>query len=268
MNRVTADGSRTGVARPEYELLVTGVGFEPERAGGIDARELLQRDGAVVLSGYPAYPDSLVLAAAEILGTRLQRLFTVRRAGAEHADRIALHTDGFNVVVDVHGQPRRLRDPDEDYVLIQCARRADCGGASLVADAYRLLDRLRDDQPELWDFLTTAEVDYFGSWGDMPAVPRTPWICRHVEYTRAGRCVVRANDGAQPAAHENRCDAHEEMLDRYADIRATLAASAPRVELQEGEILVVDNYRCWHGRDAHETPRLVYIMTVKTVDAM
>lgn len=58
------------------------------------------------------------------------------------------------------------------------------------------------------------------------------------------------------------------MLDLFADLRATLAASAPRVCLRAGEILVVDNYRCWHGRDAHDGRRLVYITTVKTVDAI
>jgi hypothetical protein len=36
----------------------------------------------------------------------------------------------------------------------------------------------------------------------------------------------------------------------------------PRFALAEGEILVLDNHRCWHGRDAHARERLVRILTV------
>lgn len=58
------------------------------------------------------------------------------------------------------------------------------------------------------------------------------------------------------------------MLDLFADLRATLAADAPRVKLRDGEILVLDNYRCWHGRDPHEGARVFNIMTVRTTGAM
>ncbi len=268
MSRVSADGSRWGVAQSAFETLVAGVGFEPERARGPQARELLDRDGAVVVTGYPPEPDSLVRAAADLLGTRLQRVFPVRERGADHSDRVRLHNDSHNVVVNIHGRATQLRDPNEDYVLIQCAQQAESGGESLLADGYLLLDRLRDQEPQLWNFLTTIDVDLYGSWGDQPAVPRTPYVCRHHEYTRAGRRIARANQGAQPLPRDPHWVDHERMLDLFADIRATIEESAPRVKLDDGDILVVNNYRCWHGRDAHETPRLVYVMTVKTVDAM
>jgi gamma-butyrobetaine dioxygenase len=247
---------------------VTGVGFEPEHAWGSQARERLERDGAVIVAGYALGPDGLVRAAADLLGARLRQLFPARALRAEHSDQVALHNDSFNIVVDIHGRATQLRDPDEDYVLIQCVQRAHSGGESLLADGYLLLDRLRDHQPQLWDFLTNADVDFYGSWGDQPAVPRTPCVCRHHEYTRGGRRIVRANQGAQPMPREPHWAEHERMLDLYADIRATLAVSAPRVPLDSGDILVVDNYRCWHGRDAHHTPRSIYVQTVKTVDAM
>ncbi len=256
------------MAQAEFAPLVAGVAFEPERARGSRARELLDRDGAVVVPGYAPEPDSLVRVAADLLGTRLQRVFPVRERRAEHSEQARLHNDSYNVVVNVHGRETQLRDPNEDYVLIQCAQRAEIGGDSLLADGYRMLDRLRAAEPELWNFLTRVDVDLYGSWGDQPAVPRTPYICRLHEYTRGGRRIARANQGAQPMPRDPHWPKHERLLDRFADIRATIEVSAPRFRLDDGDILFIDNYRCWHGRDAHETPRIVNVVTVKTVDAM
>lgn len=142
------------------------------------------------------------------------------------------------------------------------------GGSSLIADGYRVIDMLRDAHPELWEFLTTVDVDFYGVWPPQRGVPATPQVCRHVEWTRTGRRIVRANQGARPMPREPRAEHQEAMLDLFADLRATLATDAPRVTLRDGEILLVDNYRCWHGRDPHDTPRLVRIMTVRTTNAM
>ncbi|MGH3755285.1 MAG: TauD/TfdA family dioxygenase [Pseudonocardiaceae bacterium] len=268
MSKITVDGTRVGDVREEFRLLVSGTAFQPERAGGTGARAVLERDGAVILSGLPPEPDSLVLAAAEVLGTRLRRLYPVRERGSDRDDRIHLHNDSHQVVVNVHGRPTQLRDPDEDYVLIQCVHQASRGGSSVVADGYRLVDRLRDAHPDLWEFLTTVDVDFYGGWGSQRGVPTTPQVCRHVEWTRGGRRVVRANQGARPMPRAPQAEHQEAMLDLFADIRATLAAGAPRLTVRDGEILLLDNYRCWHGRDPHDTPRLVRIMTVKTTGAM
>lgn len=58
------------------------------------------------------------------------------------------------------------------------------------------------------------------------------------------------------------------MLDLFADVGATLGAHAPRFMLHEGEIPFIDNYRRWHGRDPYESLRLVYILNVRSTDAM
>lgn len=268
MSTVTATGHRHGDMRDGPASLFAGVGFVPQRARGGAARTLLDRDGAVILTGYPPAPDSLTRSAADVLGTRLRELFPIRERAADCDDRVHLHNDSHNVVADVHGRTTRFRDPDEDYVLVQCVNQASCGAASVIADGYRFVDRLREAYPPLWEFLTTVDLDFYGSWGLQRGVPATPQLCRHVEYTRGGRRVVRANQGARPLPRDPRATNHEAMLDLFADLRASLAAGAPRVPLHDGEILLVDNYRCWHGRDPHESPRLVRVMTVKTTDAM
>jgi gamma-butyrobetaine dioxygenase len=64
--------------------------------------------------------------------------------------------------VDVHGRSTRLRDPDEDFLLMLCSGPAPEGGDSVLVDGYALLDALRTGLPELHAFLTGTDVDYFG----------------------------------------------------------------------------------------------------------
>lgn len=273
MSTVMPTGTRLGETREDLEPIGSEAAFVPGRARGADARALLARDGAVLLDGLPPVDDSLVLAAAEMLGTRLAQVYPVRERGADRGDHIQLHNDSHHIAVDVHGRTTRLRDPDEDYVFLQVVRQAPSGGASVMVDAYRVIDTIGDACPELAEFLTTVDVDYYGAWDPHRGVPPTPQLCRHVEWTRAGRRIVRANQGARPVwrgvgVHEPWARRQEAMLDLYADLRATIAAGAPRFTPREGDVLVTDNYRCWHGRDPHDGPRLVNIMTVRTVDAM
>ena len=254
----------------KFDAVVDGIGLVPERVAATDgegARKLIQRDGAVVLTGAPVSPDSLVVAAAHVFGAGLRRVFPVRHRGSEAGGTVAFHTDGFNVVVDVGGVPTRLRDPNEDYVLIQAAKRAAEGGRSVVADASALVARLREHDPELYGFLAGADVDYFGAWTGLPGVPKAPYVCRHLEWTRAGRQIVRINGGARPLPRDPNAERIEEFLARYTALAEAAFAAAPRVDLAEGEILLVDNYRCWHGRDPHQGERLVYILTLLTDQA-
>ncbi len=77
MGQATEMGRRNGAVGPELQSIVEGVDFVPERLPRTDtsaARGLLERDGAVILSGWPEEADSVVNAAAAVLGTRLREL--------------------------------------------------------------------------------------------------------------------------------------------------------------------------------------------------
>jgi gamma-butyrobetaine dioxygenase len=203
-----------------------------------------------------------------VLGSRLRQLFPPRLRRAADAGPVPLHADSLDLVVDVGGVPVRHRDPDEDHVLIQCVRAPASGGESFVADAYRFTDECRTADPELWEFLTGADVDLYGAWApELRGLPATPRVARHVEYTRTGRRIVRRTDGAAPL-HRDPAAAHvRAMLDRFEKTVHALADGLPRFALAEGEILLLDNYRCWHGRDAHTGDRAVRILTLRTADA-
>lgn len=136
----------------ELAELIAAAGLVPERAGDTQANALLGHDGAVILTGRTDEPVELVAAAAAILGTRLRRLFPIRRQAADGAVHVVLHVDGANVVVDIDGRSVRLRDPDEDYLLMLCQTPAPCGGDSIVIDGDRLLDQMRTGHSDLHAF--------------------------------------------------------------------------------------------------------------------
>jgi gamma-butyrobetaine dioxygenase len=226
------------------------------------ARETLAETGAVILTGLPVTPDALVVAAAHLYGRHLRQLFPIRARTSRDGGPVHLHADSFDQVVDIGGVPSRRRDPDEDVVLVQCVRPAPTGGDSFLLDAYHYLDTCPDE--ELVDFLTGVDVDLYGEWAGLRGLPATPRVGRHVEYTRTGRRIARRTDGAVPLHRDPDADRITAMVDRFQRTVHALEADLPRVRLEEGDILAVDNYRCWHGRDPHTGERAVQILTLRT----
>lgn len=238
----------------------------PERVD--DAPALLAEHGAVVLSAYEAGgADPLTLAAARVLGARLRELYPQRLRTSRDGGPVHLHADSFDVRVDVGGVPSRRRHPDEDHVFVRCERPAPSGGHSFVVDAGRFVDGLATADPELADFLTGCDVDLYGAWAGLRGLPATPQVGRHVEWTRTGRRIVRRTDGAVPLHRDPQAEHITAMLDRFTRAVHGLEDALPRFWLDAGDILVLDNYRCWHGRDGHTGERTVRILTVRSTEA-
>ncbi|MFE0204442.1 TauD/TfdA family dioxygenase [Streptomyces sp. NPDC058985] len=231
------------------------------------ARELLARDGAVILTGHGNTPDALVIAAAQVVGDRLRELYPQRVRTSHPGNPVHLHADSFDIVVDIGGVPHRRRHPDEDHVLVQCARPAPEGGDSFALDAYAFVNDLATTDPTLHTFLTTTDVDLYGAWADLRGLPAVPRIGRHVEFTRTGRRIVRRTDGAVPIHRDPDGDHISRQLARLTEAVHAIEPSLPRFRLDEGDILVLDNYRCWHGRDGHTGQRTVRILTARSSDA-
>ncbi|GAA1829129.1 hypothetical protein GCM10009836_03680 [Pseudonocardia ailaonensis] len=270
MARNGSDGRRCGEVRPEWKDTLGSAGVVPPHV--TDLRAGLDRAGAAIVTGYATDPERLVDAAATALGGRLRELFGIRPQGGLDAPVLGLHNDGATVVVDVHGRSVRLRDPDEDWLLMLCGRAADEGGDSVLVDGYALVDALRTaPEPELrevHDFLVGVDVDFFGAWEQVPrGVPPTPLVRRLVEHTRTGRRAVRASDYAAPVPREPRAVEHLTLLESYADVLATAMDVAPRFRLDPQDLFVLDNYRFLHGRDAYSGDRTLHVLTVRSADA-
>ncbi|MBW4718138.1 TauD/TfdA family dioxygenase [Saccharothrix obliqua] len=237
----------------------------PRRTDDIErARDDLTRTGAVVLTGLPAVPDSLTTAAARLFGSRLRELYPCRTRRSVNGNVVPLHADSFDIVVDVAGTPVRRRHPDEDYVLVMLTRQATTGGESFALDAHAFTDSL---PPDLRAFLTGTDVDLYGRWAGTRGMPATPRVGRLVEHTRTGRRITRRTDGVAPLHRDPATDDITATLSRITEEVHRAQAALPRFTLHEGDILVLDNYRCWHGRDEHRGVRTTHIQTVRTDDA-
>ncbi|MGC9496247.1 TauD/TfdA family dioxygenase [Streptomyces sp. WG7] len=255
---------------PAQENPARGPGITPARVPGDRVREapgLLSRDGAVILTGHGNTSDALVVAAALVIGDRLRELYPHRVRTSHNGGLVHLHADSFDSTVDIGGVPHRRRHPDEDHVLVQCARPAPEGGASFVLDAYAFVDGLATSDPVLYDFLTGTDVDLYGAWAGLRGLPATPRVARHVEYTRTGRRIARRTDGAVPLHRDPASEHVDRQLGRLREAVHGAEASLPRFRLAEGDILVLDNYRCRHGREAHRGERTVRILTLRSSDA-
>lgn len=258
----------SGVVTPD---LTDGLGFVPQRTGVDDvtaARDLLARDGAVILTGSPVRPDDVVRAAAAVLGTRLRLLEETRTRTAESGEELALHTDGINVAVDIHGQLTQVRDHDIDTVFVLCETPASVGGESVTADGYLLAERIRELRPDLHDFMTTVDVDFTSGVPQLDAYRLPRRACRLIEWTRGGRMVLRAYPWALPLPMDPQSDEHQRLLDEYAAILSAVSAEAPTTRLERGEIQVLDSYRCPHGVRAHEGTRRTHVLSCKSSAAL
>ncbi|MGW6443129.1 TauD/TfdA family dioxygenase [Lentzea sp. NPDC055074] len=228
------------------------------------ARKVLTGTGAVILTGLPNDPNSLPVAASLLFGIALRELYPFRTRRSVDGEIVGLHADSFDVVVDIAGKPVRRRHPDEDYVLVLLASQAPYGGQSFVLDAHEFTDSL---DAELKDFLRGTDVDLYGRWAQTRGLPATPRVGRHIEFTRTGRRITRRTDGVVALHRDPAAERVNEMLARFDAEVERAQRALPRLRLNEGELLVLDNYRCWHGRDAHTGARTVHIQTVRTDEA-
>jgi gamma-butyrobetaine dioxygenase len=251
----------TVVTDKQWPMITADTGScVPTEAGDVAlARELLARDGAVVLGGIES-SEAAVAAARALLGDRAVQVKP--QFEATTAGHLANQAKLADAGPDRHGRYRRFNAPDEvmtphndgygfgdlapDHLFLWCETPDPTGGASWLVDGIGLLAAL-DGDPDtngLAAFCRSEPIDH-----------SEPGFIRHpaspvVRKLPSGRVQVRHNPYLAPAETEHE-DADAPMVSAWCDAVITARDRAHRFSLQAGQLLCIDNYRMMHGRDAY-----------------
>ena len=209
--------------------------------------EALRRDGAVVVTGSPTEPGTVI----ELL--RSLRL-TLRDSSLGLIFDVKLDPAGYNIAftaeeVPPHNDNAQYTHPPSGQVLAMLVNEAK-GGNSVVVDGWSVLDRLGHDHPEAIDVLSRVEVGFRQYSKEADAFTRAPLVVRD----RAGRFVhLRfSNQLMQPLAFDDADLAG--WYEAYRLLGAAIADTANHVSfrLAAGDTLFVNGFRVLHARTAYK----------------
>lgn len=251
------DKIRTTGARGAWTARLWSAGYDVERfdhheciADQITRRamfEAFRRDGAVVVTGSPTVPGT-VLDLLHSLG------LTVRDSSLGLIFDVKLDPAGYNIAftseeVPPHNDNAQYTHPPSGQVLAMLVNDAH-GGNSVVVDGWSVLDKLQMQHPEAIEVLSRVEVGFRQYSTEADAFTRAALVVRD----RAGRFVhLRfSNQLMQPLAFD---DADLAAWYRaYRLLGAVIADPANHVSfrLNAGDTLFVNGYRVLHARSAYQ----------------
>jgi alpha-ketoglutarate-dependent taurine dioxygenase len=158
---------------------------------------------------------------------------------SETRDTAALHTDS------------QFRDAPEEAFALLCVRPADEGGASLVQPVLPLVEHVQASDPDAFELLCRSPVPFLA-----PAAFADDGLSWH-----------RVIDSGNVTWRWDTLEAGLRRAGQVApEVRAALCVFRDAVEssrpaelmLEEGDLLLVDNKHCLHGRTAFRGDRLLY----------
>ncbi|MFG6177783.1 TauD/TfdA family dioxygenase [Halomonas sp. THAF12] len=248
------DKPRESVA-PERELWDAGL-TEPPRADFAAALEDdaallamlegLHRVGFVLVSGVPANEDGMQAL--------IERIGPLRRTNWGGIADVKSVANAYDLTMTQRGlEPHTdnpYRDPIPGYIWLHCLTNAADGGDNTLVDGYHAAEVLRERDPAAFDCLTRVSPGF--RYRD-----ETTWLESEgplIELDSQGRVSrVRYNNRTE------RVDAlpPEELARYYAARRAFYALITSdeltvHLKLEPGQMLIMDNYRLFHGRRAYE----------------
>ncbi len=212
-----------------------------------DMFEALRRDGAVVVTGSPTEPGT-VIELLHALG------LTLRDSSLGLIFDVKLDPAGYNIAftseeVPPHNDNAQYTHPPSGQVLAMLVNEAE-GGNSVVVDGWSVLDRLAREHPEAIDVLSRVEVGFRQYSTEADAFTRAPLVVRD----RAGRFIhLRfSNQLMQPLAFDDADLA--QWYEAYRLLGAEIADTANHVSfrLAAGDTLFVNGNRVLHARTAYK----------------
>lgn len=234
--------------------LVPEVANSPEHA-----RVLVARDGAALASGIESLADAVrfgkLMLGEQCIRVRPQFEATKVAQDKETAAFAALGTDdrgrqryqgGQEIMQPAHYDGFGFGDFAPDHMFLWCERTCELGGGSFLVDGVSLLSTLTAADAEFGRELWTVDIDHsephFGSGAVSPIARALP----------GGRLQVRAHPSQTAVPGDN--GVGERVVSRWMDAVSVARESGARFRVSPGEMICIDNYRMFHGRDGYTDP--------------
>lgn len=210
---------------------------------------LVDRHGFALVTGVPATPE----ATEELLkrvGYIRQTIFggfwdfTANKAFADTAYstvEIGPHTDG-TYAIDSPG-----------YQAFHCLEFDGTGGESIFVDAFKVAEVIREQDPEAFEVLSSVPVPAQYKGDGVHLMAENPIIgldrdggLRKITYNNYDRAPFRLEDSRQAAFYRSLALFNSLINDRAYQLR---------FGLRPGTVVLFDNWRVLHAREAYEGHR-------------
>lgn len=218
-----------------------------QQAGRDDAElyqmlEALRRYAFVVVRNVPAEMDGVASV--------VDRIGPMRRTNWGGIADVKAIADAYDLTMTTRAlEPHTdnpYREPVPGYIFLHCLINNADGGDSTITDGFRIAEELRHNAPDAFDALTRVRPHFTYVDDDTILENSGPLI----ELDTQGR--VRQ---VRLSSRTDAVDAEDaDLLDRYYRARKQLTdlVNDPAFQLQfklgPGDLLIMDNYRLYHGR--------------------
>lgn len=252
------------------------------RKAGEASKSDVSKDLILWDAGLDTLPEADFAAALESDARLLEMLNALRRYGFVRVRGVPSEEDGMQGLINRIGPLRRTnwggiadvksvpqaydltmtqrglephtdnpyRDPIPGYIWLHCLTNAAAGGDSTLVDGFMAARRLREESPEHFECLTQLATEFFYTDETTHLEGEGPLI----ELDSQGRLhrVRFSNRTERVPAHD------PDVLERYYAARQrfyeliTSDELTVHLKLDPGEMLIMDNYRLFHGRTAFQ----------------
>jgi gamma-butyrobetaine dioxygenase len=142
------------------------------------------------------------------------------------------------------------REPIPGYIWLHCLRNASEGGDSTLVDGYMAARRLAERDPDAYECLTQTSVQFRYADDTTHLESAGPLL----ELNTQGQPVrVRYNNRTEciPALPPDHLERYYAARHKFYEL-ITSDELTVHLKLDEGEMLIMDNYRLFHGRTAFQ----------------
>lgn len=233
-------------ATTEFPEPVAYEGFRDDATARLDVMSRLARFGCAFIDGVPAVPGG-VREVTRLIGPIKETNF-----GAIEDVKVVL--DPADLTLTARGIEQHTdnpyRWPAPGYTLLHCLHNSVEGGGSTLIDGLSAVDRLRGESPDLLRALSTVKPTFRYEDGDAVLEYAAPLVELGDDGTvRQVRFSNRTEQVAPLPLAE--LEAYYAGRRKFAQILRD-PALVKSFRFRPGMLLIMDNYRCLHGRAPYD----------------